>query len=212
MRASAQVGEIPLFIEGNRLSLGKILDQFHFIFFVVAVHQLDRLLSRKRKTLDGQIALDNLLHFRFDLRQVVLIDGRDEIDVVIEAVFDDGANGKLARGIYRLKRLRQHVGTGMAVNVKPLFVLQRDDLQRVPLFQDVRKIDLLPVHLRADGVSRQALGNCRGRLQACRVFGHLHSVAVLQNDVHKYILRISLSVLLFSGYKKILKLPQNNRV
>lgn len=113
MRAAAEIGKIPLFVEGNFLPFGKVLDELHLIFFVVALHELDRLFPRQREPLDGQIALDDLLHLRLYFRQVVFGDGRHEIDIVIKSVFDDGPDGELAGRIDGFQRLREDVRAGV---------------------------------------------------------------------------------------------------
>lgn len=125
------------------------------------------------------------MHLRLDLRQILLGDRRHEIDVVIKPVFDDGTDREFAGGIDGFKRLCQNVRAGMAIDVQPLLVFERDDFQSIPLFEYAGKIRFLPVDLRADRISRQALGNRRGGLHTGRFFLHLHTFAVLQNDIHR---------------------------
>ena len=187
VRTAAKVGKIALFIEGNRFSFGQIFDKFHLIFFVVTLHEFERFFPRKNKTFDGKIALDDLLHLRFDFCEVFLCNGRDEIDVVIESVLDDGTYRELAGGINGFERLCQNVRTSMTIDVQSFLVFKRHDFQRIPLFENVRKVYRLPVHLCAYRVSRQSLGNRRGGLHTGGAVFKLHAFAVFENDVHKLI-------------------------
>ena len=141
MRPAAEIDEIALLVKGNFRVLGQIVDKFLFIRFAEIIHHFKGVLAAQRKALDGQIALDDLVHFRFDLAEIVLADGRFEIYVVIKTVFDDGPDGELAGRVNGFDRLRQHVRRGMAEHVQPRFVFQRYDFQRAVLVEHVRQID-----------------------------------------------------------------------
>ena len=55
MRAGAQLREFPLFVEGNRLALLRMLaDELHLIGFVFLLHNLNRIIRRKLKPLQRQ--------------------------------------------------------------------------------------------------------------------------------------------------------------
>ena len=66
MRAGTKVREIPLFIEADNGILRQIFNQLHFIRLILFLHKCNGFLSRKFKTFDGRILLNDLLHFLFN--------------------------------------------------------------------------------------------------------------------------------------------------
>ena len=66
-------------------------------------------------THDLFVAVDDLLHARFDGRQVIEAERRIAREVVIEAVFDGRADGDLGSGEQFLHRLGHHV-TGIVAD------------------------------------------------------------------------------------------------
>ena len=159
VRPAAEVDERALLVEGDLLPLGQVVDELHFIVFAEAAHEGDRLAARQREALDGEVALDDLLHLRLDLGKVLHRDGRLEVDVVVEPVVDDGADRKLRSRENVLDRLRKDMRAGVAVDVQPFLVFERDDLETVPLFERRRKIDELPVDLGGDGGTGEPFRN-----------------------------------------------------
>ena len=102
VRSAAEVGECALLIEADLLALGKVLNEFDLVRLMILAHERDRLLAGEREAADGQVALDDLAHLRLDLLEVLHRDGRLEVDVIVVAVVDDGTDGELAGGEYRL--------------------------------------------------------------------------------------------------------------
>ena len=138
VRSAAEIDEIPLLIKRDLRALRQIRYEFLFIRLVKFLHQFERVLSGQGETFDGQIAFHDLLHFRFDLFQILLRDGGLEIDVVVKPVFDDRPDGEFAGGINGLDRLRQNVGRRVTEHIQPLFVFEGNDLQRAVVRQNVR--------------------------------------------------------------------------
>ncbi len=112
--SGAEVREFALLIERNGFAFFKIPDQLYLVGLFHLFHQSDGLFSGKFKTLDGQVFLDDLPHFLFDLRQIVCGNGGSEIDVIVKAVRDAGADGQFRIGEKALYGLGHHVGRGMA--------------------------------------------------------------------------------------------------
>ena len=159
MRAGAEVGKIALLIEADRFAFRQVFDEFHLVGFFLFLHQGDRFRARQFKTLDGPVFLDDLLHFLFDLRKVVLGDGRFKIDIIIEAVRDRRADGKLRRGIQPLDGLGHDMGSAVAERGKTaFFVFGCQDLQAAVLIEHSPKVHDLPVHLSGAGDTRQPFG------------------------------------------------------
>ena len=96
VRSLAKVHEISLLVEGDFFAFGKIFDELHFVIFLEALHIFNGFFARQRESFDGEIALDDALHFHFYLLKIVHRDGRGEVYVVIKAVVDYGPDGKFA--------------------------------------------------------------------------------------------------------------------
>ena len=188
MRPCAQVGKIALFIEGYLFACGQVFDERDLIFFGKFGHQLDRIVPRQSEPLDGQIALDDLFHFRFYFGKVVLRDGRLKIDVVIKAVLDGRPDGELAGRIDRFYRLREDVRRRVAVYVEPLFIFQGDDLDLRVVFHDVCEVCQMPVHLGGDGCAGKTFADVRRDLFAAYGRRIFFFVSPFQCDDHKSLL------------------------
>ena len=127
MGTAAEVGKRTLLVEGYGATLRQVIDEFHLILFIILRHKFYRLFAGKFEAGYGSIGLDDLCHFGFDFCKVILSYGRLEVKIVVEAVFYNGPYGELAGGENGLYRLSKDVRAGMAVNFKPLLVLQRYD-------------------------------------------------------------------------------------
>ncbi len=178
VRPAAEVDECTLAVEGDLLPLRQILDELHLVLFMIFAHEGDRFLAGKGEALDGQIALDDVLHLRLDLGKVLHRDGRSEVDIVVKPVVDDGTDGKLAGGIDGLERLRQNVRAGMAVHLQPFLVLEGDELEGVPFAKDVRQIAKMAVHLCRHRRARKPFGDRLRRLERARPAFQFQLIAV----------------------------------
>ena len=186
VRSAAEVDERALAVEGDLLPLGKVLYELDLVGLMILAHERDRLFARKRKPLDGKVALDDLFHLRFDLGKIFHRDGRLEINVVIIAVVDDGTDGEFAGRIDGFKRLRKHVRAGMAVNFQPLFIFQRDDLEGVALRKYMRNIDEFSVDFCRDRSAAQPFGNGARRVHSRCPALHIEFIAVFEYDFHAF--------------------------
>ena len=91
------------------------------IVFLALGHELFGLLAGQNEGFEGQILLDDLLHFLLDLFQIL---GRElliaQVDVIVEAVLGGGTEGKVCLGIQALDGLGHDMGGGVAQNVQLL--------------------------------------------------------------------------------------------
>ena len=69
-----KVNEITLLVEGNGFPVRQIFNELYLVIFAVFFHERNRLFLRKSKAFDGKIALDDLLHFLFDGRQIFFVE------------------------------------------------------------------------------------------------------------------------------------------
>ena len=197
MRPAAEIGEIPLLVERDLFAFGEVFDEFDLILFGISGHQPDRVRAGQREALDGQIALDDVLHLRLDLAEVFLRDRRLEVDIIIEAVFDGRPDGELAGGEDRLYRLREDVRSRMAVDLKPVFVFEGDELDLGVAGNDAGEVDQPAVDAGADGGARQPFADVLRDLPAADGRGIFLFVPALECDDH-----FSLTSVCFSENKK----------
>ena len=122
MGASAQIRKITLLIKRNHCIFGQIVDQLHFIGLVF--HQCQRLRARQFKTLQLQLFLADLAHFRLNLGKVLRSKCFLAVQIVIKSVFNRWTDGQLGAGPQALDRLRQHVRTGVPIGFAILLVFK----------------------------------------------------------------------------------------
>lgn len=125
MGTGAQVHELSLLIEGDVGVGGQVVDELHLIGLLPLLHIFQSLLPGQLKPLQLQLFLADLPHLALDLGQVVLGEGKGRIQIVIEAVFNAGADGQLHLRVQALDGLGQHMGAGMPVRPAVFLVFKR---------------------------------------------------------------------------------------
>ena len=120
--ADTHINIVALLVEADDGILGQVADVLLLILGVTLLHQLDGLVSGQDEGLDGQVCLDDLLHFLLDFQKVLVGElSVAEVHIVVEALFGSGAVGKVRIGIQMLDGLGHDVGGGVAQNVLLLF-------------------------------------------------------------------------------------------
>ena len=116
----------PLPVEGDHGILGQVVDQFHLVGLVL--HQFQSIKPGQFKALQLQLFLADLAHFGFDGLQMLLGEVEGCVKIVVEAVFDSGANGQLHFGVQALDSLRHDVGAGVPIRFAVFGVFKRVDV------------------------------------------------------------------------------------
>ena len=127
MRTCAKVGEFALLIEGNLLALGKLFNKLNLIRLILFGHKLDSLVAGKGETLDKEIFLNDLLHFRLDVCEYFRGEGDVAVDIIVKARFDCGADGQLCCGMEALYRLRENVRRSVPENVLAVCICEGEN-------------------------------------------------------------------------------------
>ena len=97
MGAGAQIGEIPLAIEGDGLPLVRVfLHQLEFVGLVR--HEGAGLPDGQLEPFDGQGFLGDTGHFGLDFLEIVGGEGLLPVEVVIKTVVDGRADGEFYAG------------------------------------------------------------------------------------------------------------------
>ena len=181
MGSGAEVGEIALTAEGNVLALsGVLLDQLQLIGLVG--FQLLCFLDRQGEPLDGQIRLGNSGDLRLQLFQILRRKGGGDIKIVIKAVLDGWADGKLCLREQVLHRLRQHMGRRVVEGTLALLVLKGEDLHGAVVIQQVAQVGNLAVYQSAAGIAVQPHAQLLGKVGDGLRGSQLPNGAVLQGD------------------------------
>ena len=98
MRTGAQVHKIALLIEGDRRVLGQIADELHLVGLALFLHKANGFLAGQLEALQLEVLLDDVLHFLFDGGEEFLGEGLVDVEIVVKAVFNRGADGQLGLG------------------------------------------------------------------------------------------------------------------
>ena len=126
--AGAQVGELPLFIEGDHRILREIMDQLQLEGLPLLFHKPNCLFPRQLKTLQLQLLLADLAHLGLQLGQLALGEGLGGVEVVVETVVNAGADGQLYLWVEPLHGLGQYVRAGVPVGAAVFRVFKGVDV------------------------------------------------------------------------------------
>ena len=157
MRAAAQVDEIALLIEGDRLAGRDRLDKLDLERLVVLFVEGDRLVTGPDIADDRLVPVDDLVHARLDGGKVLVAEGRLAMEIVIEPVLDRRADGDLRLGVEFQHRLGHHMRGVMADRGKDRLVLGRQQRQRRILLDLAGQVPLLAI----DNRQHRGLGKTR---------------------------------------------------
>ena len=161
MRAGTQIHEAALVIERNLRVLRQILDQFHLVRLSLFFHKFDCFRSGQGKPLDPVAFLDDLLHLRFQLIQI-LPGKRSRIKVIVKSVLDGRPDRHLGLREKPFYRLRQNMRCGMPKHFKPLRIAGCQDIQAAVFVDHGPQILHDTVHLTGTGRSGQPFRNIMG--------------------------------------------------
>jgi hypothetical protein len=154
VRPAAQVGEVALAVDADGpLALpDELVDDLVLEALVLAVQEFLRAVRLDVVARERKIRVDDLLHLRFDLRQVVCRDRPRQLEVVEEPVLDHRPDRVLhVPAVEVAQRLRQHVRGAVAHDVKAVGVAIGHERDLVLAVQLVVQVDELPVDLADDG-------------------------------------------------------------
>ena len=132
VRPAAEVAPlVAVRIERDRLARrDDVVDDLRLVVLADRLEVRDRVVLRPDLAIDRQIAVDDLLHLRFDLREVVRRERLLAREVVVEPVLDHRPDRHLRAGEQLLHRLRHHVRRIVAQQLQPVL---RVDVQQLEL-------------------------------------------------------------------------------
>jgi hypothetical protein len=191
VRAAAEVGEGAVGVERDRVDAvvaDQVLDELDLVVLAFRAEALERLGDRDVLAHEGFVGGDVLAHPRLDRLEVGVGDGDavGEVEVVVEAVLDRGADGDLHAGIELHDRGGEHVGGVVADEVQRVLPAAiGDDLQRLVGLERPREVAQGAVLLDGQGGAGQAGADGRGRVGAAGALLELERSAVRERDLHR---------------------------
>ena len=126
MRACAEVGELALTVEADDGILGQVVDKLDLIGLVLLFHELYSLGAGQLEALELELLLAYFAHLGFDLLHYLRGEGEWRIHIVVEAVLDSRADGKLHLGVEALDSLSQNMGAGVPIGVAVLRIFKAE--------------------------------------------------------------------------------------
>ena len=167
MRTGAQLVKLTLAEEGNLFALaGVFADQLDFVNLALGFHPGDGLVRIQLIPLERQRLLDDFFHLGLDFFENLGREWSFHIEIIVKAVVDRRADGKLCVGIQTLDRLRQHMGGRVAERMSAVRIVKGQNFQRAILRQRGAQI--------ADHAVDFTHTSCLVQAHAER-FGHFHS-------------------------------------
>ena len=141
VRPAAQIFPVALTINGDRLVRWEAFYQLGLVLLADILEMFRRFVTVPFLAHEGIVALNDFMHLRLDLFQIV---GRERLvagKIIIEAMFDGRADSDLGAGIQLLHRLRHDVGGVVADKFERVIGFAGDNFDRAVAIDYARKID-----------------------------------------------------------------------
>ena len=120
--ADAHVDVVTLLVKCDHGILSQVRDMLDLVDFSAVLHQLYRFVPGQRIDLEGQVLLHDLLHFRFDRRQILIRQLHiAQVDIIVKSFFRGRPVCKVRVRIDPLHSLRHDVRRRVPQNLKFLF-------------------------------------------------------------------------------------------
>ena len=144
--AAAEVKPVILSVDRHH-RLVHFFQHFDLVGLVALSEDSDCFLPIQFPAKDRRSLLDYLLHFSFDLGNILYTEGFRVIKIIVETVFDGWANSNFGFRIQALHRLGHDVRSSVAKNLQGLFVILVQRFDGAILFQWSAEINQLTVYL-----------------------------------------------------------------
>src|SRR6266478_8253030 len=131
MRSAAEIDELslPVKTQGRKL-LQLAVDVLDFVALTDVLTKCPRLAGGPFEALERLGFLDDPAHFLFDFGEILFLDRRSHVDVIIEAVVGGRAKGELNSGKQAHDCPRHDMGAAMTHDVERLTILIGENLER----------------------------------------------------------------------------------
>lgn len=189
VRTTAEVGEGSAFVEGD-FAVIEFADAFEFVLVTFFGKEVDGFGFGDFATCDGCLGLNKFHHAFFDFREV--FGGYfifAEVDVVIETVFDGGAEAELDTGVELFECGSEKMGRGVPEGFFAFLVIPSEELNSSIVVDRTIKFDDLVVHFSGKDIACQAFADAFGDFEWSDTGFILADRAVGESNIyHNYIL------------------------
>ena len=151
MRAAAHIHVFLVVVHAHGFHFGHVFNQAQFVFFAAFLEDFDGFGARGHDFDHIVILIDQLFHPCFDGGYVFGREGFFRGDVVVEAVFNHGADDHFRIGEQLLDGMPHQVRAGVADDVHAFRVFGRDDLHGGVFGNRVAGIAQYAVHFAGHG-------------------------------------------------------------
>ncbi len=164
VRAATEVDEIAFAIKRHLLVGRNRGDQLGLVFLALVEEELDRIVAVPDFTADRDVLFRQFGHALFDGRQIFRGERTLVGEIVVEAVFDDRADGDLRFREQLLDRVGQQMRRRMADEIQSFGVTFGDDGQIGVPFDQMRGIDQRTIDLAGQRRTGEAGADAGGDL------------------------------------------------
>jgi hypothetical protein len=140
MRAAAEVAELALPIDAQRLRRRDARDDLGLVALTPGFEIADRVVALPELTLNRFVARDDLPHARLNVLEVFRRERGLAREVVVEPVLNRRADGDLGLGIELFDGLGQDMRRVMPQQLKCLWVITGDDLNTCIVLDEIIKV------------------------------------------------------------------------
>ena len=156
VRAAAQIDEVALAIQRDRLAGRNAADDLGLVALALLQEELDGGIAIPDLAHDFLVARDDLVHALLDALEVFRRERLAAREVVVEAVLDRRADRDLRLRIELLDRLRHDVRRVVAQQLEPVRRRARHDLDARVVLDRQREVLQRAVDAHGDGVALEA--------------------------------------------------------
>ena len=185
VRTAAEIREVALRVEGDRAL--RRSDELHLVRLAFRFEALPRLVGGDLLPSPFTAVLELAPDLFLDSRQVLLADWLRELEVVVEAVLDRGADRDLHAGIETLHRLREKMRGGVPQNgecVRVVLVSRRENLDRPAVLERQPEILDSPVGAHENRVLGELGPDRPGSVEPRCAVRKFEFRVVGENDLH----------------------------
>src|SRR5712691_10596683 len=122
MRSAAQVDEVGLLVQRNRLALRNRFNDLRLVVLALVLEKIDRVSASHDFPADLNVAPGDLNHALFDRSKVIRRERTGVGKVVIETVLDYRTDRHLSLGKQLLYCVREQVRGGVAQDFQPILI------------------------------------------------------------------------------------------
>jgi hypothetical protein len=166
VRSPAQVDEVALAVQGDRLIGGNRGNNLRLVFLADTAKKTDSCVTFPLFAHNRLVPVDDLLHALFDYCEILFAEGLGARKVIIEPVLDRRPDGHLRVWPEFLDRLGEHVCGIVPQKLETVPGIASDNFNPGVAGNIAAEVPEFAVHAHSDGAVGETLADARGNLGA----------------------------------------------